>query len=99
MSRVGPVLLGALYIAALIPATPLAYAGTQWLKASERGWRTQVAAGALVAAWLALATGAFFLWRSVRKRERSSLLAGVAFGLAAILAYAVVYQWGGRMLI
>jgi hypothetical protein len=47
--RLAAILLGSFYVASLIPATPLAYAGMLWLGASERGWRTQVAAGALVA--------------------------------------------------
>jgi hypothetical protein len=47
-------LLGWFYRVALIAATPFAYAGTLWLRASEPGWQTQVAAGALVVGWLAV---------------------------------------------
>jgi len=93
------VLLGSVYVIALVAATPLAYAGAGWLSASERGWQTQVAAGAFLAGWLALALGAFLLWKSVRTKRRSTLLLGVASGLVAVAAYAVVYEWGGRMLI
>lgn len=99
MVRLGALFLGALYVAALIPATPLAYAGTLWLDASERGWRTQIAAGALIAGWLALAAGVFFLLRAAKLKERTSLILGVGCGLAAIAAYALVSEWGGRMLI
>lgn len=97
--RSGAILLGSFYVIALIAATPFAYAGTLWLGASERGWRTQVAAGALVVGWLALAVGAVFVWKAVKMRQRSKLLLGVASGLVAIAAYAVAYVWGGRMLI
>ena len=92
-------LLGSIYVIALVAATPLAYAGTLWVGASERGWQTQIAAGALLAGWLALALGAFLAWKSVRTQQRSTLLLGVASGLVAVAAYAVVYEWGGRMLI
>ena len=93
------VLLGSVYVIALAAATPLAYAGTLWVGASERGWQTQVAAGALLAGWLALALGVFLLWKSVKTKRRSTLLWGVASGLVAVAAYAVVYEWGGGMLV
>ena len=97
--RFESIFLGSFYLIALIPATPLAYAGALWLDASQRGWRTQVAAGALVVGWLALAAGVFFLWRAAKLKQRSNLFLGAALGLAAIAAYTVVYEWGGRMLI
>jgi hypothetical protein len=97
--RLSAVFLGSFYALALVAATPLAYAGTLWLGASERGWRTQVAAGALLAGWVALTLGAAFVWKFVRTQQRSTMMLGVASGLVAIAAYAVVYEWGGRMLI
>ena len=97
--RPSAILLGSLYVIAVIAATPLAYVGTLWLDASERGWRTQVAAGALVAGWLALAVGTVFAWKAVKMRQRSKLLLAIASGLVAIAAYAVAHMWGGRMLI
>ena len=97
--RSSAILLGSLYAVALIVGTPLAYAGTLWLDASERGWQTQVAAGALVAGWLALALGTVFAWKAVKMRQRSKLWLGVASGLVAIASYAVASLWGGRMLI
>ena len=96
--RSGAVWLGSLYVLALVAATPFAYAGSLWL-GSSRGWQTQVAAGALVIGWLALAFGAALVWTFVRRRERYMLRMGVASGLVAIVAYAVVYEWGGQMLI
>jgi hypothetical protein len=77
----------------------LAYVGTIWLGDSGRGWQTQVAAGALVAGWLALVVGAVILWKAVRMRQPSKLSLGIASGLVAIAAYAVTFWWGGRMLI
>jgi hypothetical protein len=93
------VVLSSFYLLGLLAATPFAYMGIGWLGASERGWRTQVAAGALIAGWLALAFGAAFVWRFVRTRQRSYLLLGLASGVVAVAAYAVTYEWGGRMLI
>jgi hypothetical protein len=98
-TRSSAVLLGSLYVLAALAATPFAYAATLWLGASERGWRTQVAAGALLAGWLALASGAASMWRFVRTSQRSAILLGVASGVVAVAAYAVVYEWGGGMLI
>lgn len=97
--RSSAIWLGSFYLVALIAATPLAYAGTLWLDASDRGWRTQVAAGALIAGWLALFVGAVSVWRAVKVRQRSKLLLGVACGLVAIATYSVALMWGGRMLI
>jgi hypothetical protein len=98
-TRSSATLLGWFYAIALVAATPLAYAGTLWLGASERGWRTQVAAVALIAGWLALAVGAVFVWKAVKTSKRSNLFLGVVSGLFAVAAYAVAYEWGGRMLI
>lgn len=97
--RSSAILLDSLYVLAFLATTPLAYAGTLWLGASERGWRTQVAAGALLAGWLALALGTAFMWRFVKTSQRFNIVLGLASGLVAIVAYAVVYEWGGRMLI
>lgn len=95
----GAVLLGSLYLIALLAGTPLAYAGTLWLGASERGWRTQVAAGALLVGWLTLALGAVLVWKFLRTKRRPILMLAAASGFVAIAAYAVAYEWGGRMLI
>lgn len=95
----GAVLLGSLYLIALLAGTPLAYVGTLWLGASERGWRTQVAAGALLVGWLTVALGVVFVWKFLTTKRRSILLLAGASGLVAVAAYVVAYEWGGRMLI
>jgi len=92
-------LLGVIYVIAVIAATPFAYAGALWVGASERGWETQVAAGALLVGWAAMALGAFLFWKSVRTKQRSTWLLGVVSGLVALASYALAYEWGGRMLI
>jgi hypothetical protein len=92
------ILLGSLYLVALIAVTPLAYAGTLWLGASERGMRTQVAGGSLVVGWFALAAGAVFVWKAVKVR-RPNLMLALGSGLVALVAYAVAFAWGGHMLI
>jgi hypothetical protein len=91
--------VGSLYVIALIAATPFAYAGTMWLNASERGWQTQVAAAGLIVGWLALAVGAVFVWQSVKAKRRPSAKVIVASCVAAGAAYAIVFAWGGGMLI
>lgn len=98
-TRSGAVLLGAFYLIAFIAAAPLSYAGTLWLGAAELGWRTQVAAGALLVGWLALALGAALAWKFFRTMQRPTLLLAGASSLVAGAAYAVAYVWGGRMLI
>jgi hypothetical protein len=55
--RLGAILVGSFIVIALLPATALAYVGILWLRASERGWQTQVAAAALVVGWVALVVG------------------------------------------
>lgn len=66
---------------------------------SGRGWRTQVAATALLIAWFPLSLGLTFAWQAARARSGLYLLAGVVFGLIALICYAVVLAWGGGMLI
>jgi hypothetical protein len=97
--RASAVLLGFFYLLALIAAAPLAYAGALLLSVANRGWRTQVAAGALLVGWLALGTGAAFVWEFVRGSQRKSILLGVAAGVIAAAGYGVAYWFGGRMLI
>lgn len=98
-TRLIVVLLGLFYVIAFLVATPLAYFGGLWLSVSEGGWRTQVAAYALLVGWMALAVSGTFTWRFAKARQRSNLLMGIASCLVAAAAYAVVYAWGGRMLI
>ena len=93
------VLLGSIYAIAVIAGTPLAYAGALWVGASERGWQTQAAAGALLVGWAAIALGAFLFWKSVRTKRRSTRVLGIASGVVALASYALAYEWGGRMLI
>jgi hypothetical protein len=93
------IVVGSLYAITLIAAAPFAYAGTLWLNASERGWRTQVAAAGLIVGWLALALGAVSVWRSMKAKRRPSLKVIVASCVAAGVAYAIVFAWGGGMLI
>jgi hypothetical protein len=89
----------ALYIGLLIPGSILAYAGLLWVGASGRGWRTQVAAAALVAAWLALAIGGLHTWALAKLGSTASGLSRTAFLLGALLFYVIAAVWGGRMLI
>jgi hypothetical protein len=86
------------FTVSLVAATPLAYFGTLWLDAWQRGWRTQVAAGALIAGWMAVALGAASVWNAVRKAERPNLFVPAVSFIVAFAAYAVAYNWGGRML-
>ena len=97
--RAGAVLMGSFYVAALLAATPLAYAGTLWLSPSEHGRRTQMAAFALLAGWVAVTLSAVFAWQFGGTKKRSDLKMAVASGVSAIAAYAVAIAWGGRMLI
>jgi hypothetical protein len=97
--RAWSIALCAVYVVALVPGTFLAGIGMMWVDASGRGWRTGVAAPALVTAWFPLALGAVFAWKAARARSGMNLLAGVAFGLVAMACYAVFIAWGGRMLI
>jgi hypothetical protein len=97
--RLGAILLGSLYVLALLAATPLAYIGIDWLGVSSRGWRTQVAAGALLVGWLALALGAVFVWKFLEARRWRNLLLGTVSGLVAVAAYAVPFEWGGSMML
>ena len=97
--RLGATVLGSLYAIALLAATPFAYAGTLWLNASERGWRTQAAAGGLVIGWLALAVGTVIVWQAVTAKRRPNLTLVVSSCVAAAAAYAMVFMWGARMLI
>ena len=97
--RSSGLLLGSLYVLACVAAAPLAYAGALWIGVSDRGWETQVAAGALLVGWLALAVGALAIWTFVRAGERSMRHLGVAAGVVAVAAYAIAFSWGGRMLI
>ncbi len=87
-----------IYLALLIPASLLAYIGFLWVDASARGWQTQIAAAALIAAWFPVALGAF------RTRPSSvevgpSRLSTAGYFFAALFFYAVAFSWGGRMLI
>ena len=87
------------YVALLFPASFLAYIGILWITASERGWQTQIAAAALVAAWFSLASGAFYTWTTSKAETRPSRLSKTAFFLVALFFYAVAFAWGGRMMI
>ena len=87
------------YVVAIVPGSFLAYIGMGWIGAYERGWRTQVAAAALAAAWIPLAFGVAFCWKAVRDGSRPIFLHGVGFVLLAICFYLVPLMWGGRMLI
>jgi len=93
------VAIGAMYAFAFMPATALAYLGLIWVGASERGWLTQAAAGALVIGWLALAIGAALAWHVVKTGERRRFSLLIPPGVLASAAYAIAYGWGGRMLI
>ena len=89
----------AIYVALLFPASLLAYIGILWVTDSERGWQTQIAAAALVAAWFPLAFGAFYTWTAAKAGTRMSHLSKAAFFLVALFFYAITFAWGGRMLI
>lgn len=97
--RLWSIALCAFYGVALVPGSFLAYVGIRWMDGTGRGWRTQAAAAALVAAWFPLALGAAFVWQAARMRSGLTLLAGAAFGLIAMIFYAVFLAWGGGMLI
>ena len=87
------------YVVAIVPGSFLAYIGIGWMDAYERGWRTQVAAAALAAAWIPLALGVAFCWKAVRAGSRPIFLHGVGFVLLTVGFYAVPLVWGGHMLI
>lgn len=91
--------LYSLYLVALLPASLLAYIGIGWMDAYERGWRTQVAAASLAAAWIPLALGALFSCKSVWLGRKPVFPRAIGFLLIAIGFYAVAFAWGGRMLI
>ncbi len=97
--RLWSLALCAFYIVLLVPGSFLAYIGVEWVDAAERGWRTQIAAAALVAAWFALGVGAAFSWKASRAGSGVSLLSAAAFVPIAMIFYAVTLAWGGRMLI
>lgn len=89
----------AIYVALLFPASFLAYIGILWVTDSGRGWQTQIAAAALVAAWFPLAFGAFYTWTAAKTGARISHLSKAAFLLVALLFYTITFAWGGKMLI
>lgn len=89
----------AIYVVLLIPASVLGYAGLLWVGVSDGGWRTQVAAAALVTAWFILALGACYFWTSSRMCSPPGLLSRAAPVVAVLALYAVAFAWGGRMLI
>ena len=91
--------LCAFYAVMFVPGSFLAYIGMMWVDDSGRGWRTPIAAGALMVAWFPLALGCAFAGRAIRTRSGVDLRAGVAFGLIAMAFYAVFLAWGGPILI
>ena len=93
------ILLGSFYLVALIPGTLLAWVGTVWVGESGRGWQTQVAAGALMVGWVALAAGSLFVWKAAKAKEGPYFSLGAISGLIAMACYVVFFMWGGRMLI
>lgn len=90
--------LAALYTLLLVPATLGAYAGVLWV-GSDRGWQTQCAAGALLLGWLSLIVAGIVGWRALLARSRINQVFAGALILLAFAFYAVVFAWGGRMLI
>lgn len=97
--RMWSTVLCAVYVLSLLPGSFLAYIGLLWVDDSGRGWRTQAAAAALVAAWLPLALGAAFAVRAARTGSGTNLFAGAACGLIVMILYAVFLAWGGGVLI
>ena len=98
-SHPGRRLLVAVYFVVLIMATFLAYAGHGWIGASQRGWQTHAAAGALVVGWVALVGGGMFAQKFLKHRRRSNLVLATSCSLIVVGAYAIFLAWGGRMLI
>lgn len=49
--------------------------------------------------WLTLALGAVLVWKFLTTKRRPILMLAAASGFVAVAAYAVAYEWGGRMLI
>lgn len=100
--RLWPLILYSSYLIAFVLGSCLAYVGVEWVGAYERGWRTQVAAAALIAAWFPLALGLAFSWKAARSRRRPRFLpdlSGIGFLVIAAIFYGVAAGWGGRMLI
>jgi hypothetical protein len=95
-SRVSAWLTCGLCAIALLPAGLGAYMGLGWL---DLPMPSKLSAAALVAAPVPLALGAFLAWRSAATNRRWPLLGSGACVLVAIALYAVVWAWGGRMLI
>jgi len=87
------------YLVALLLGSFLAYIGILWVDAYERGWRTQIAAAAIVAAWFPLALAAAFSWKAARASTKPRFLWGIGFVVIAIAFYAVAMAWDGHMMI
>jgi hypothetical protein len=94
--RVSAALMCGLCATALIPALLGAYVGLGWLDLETPA---KLSAVALVAAPLPLALGAFFAWKAAAANRRWPLLTSGVCMLIVIALYAVVWTWGGRMLI
>ncbi|HEY0311624.1 MAG TPA: hypothetical protein VGC56_03935 [Allosphingosinicella sp.] len=95
MLRLSARLMCGLCTIALIPAALGAYVGLGWLDLEAPAkW----SAAALVAAPLPLAVGACFAWKAAATNRARPLFTSGACVLLVIALGAIVWAWGGRML-
>jgi hypothetical protein len=86
----------AVFSVALIPAALMCYSGLGWL---DLEGLPRLSAAAMVCMPLPVGGGAYFAWTASRAKRGGPLLGSVACLLAAGLLCAVIWAWGGRMLL
>lgn len=94
--RLCAIAICALCAIALVPAALMSYSGLGWL---DLEGLPRLSAAAMVCTPLPVGAGAFFAWKSARQNCARPLLASLACLIAAGGLGAVIWAWGGRMLL